>query len=127
MTCTQPLSLTSVYPYLPEMIESFGVPEKDIAKWAGLTSAVFSLCQGFTSISWGAASDRFGRKPIILIGMINTMVTMLVWGFSTNLPMAMTTRALQGLGNGNVGILRTVVAELCPWKVGESGLNHVLR
>jgi MFS family permease len=31
--------------------------------------------------------------------------------------MAMTARALQGLGNGNVGILRTTVAELCPWKV----------
>ena len=30
--------------------------------------------------------------------------------------MAMTARALQGLGNGNVGILRTTVAELCPWK-----------
>jgi MFS family permease len=30
--------------------------------------------------------------------------------------MAITARALQGLGNGNVGILRTVVAELCPWK-----------
>ncbi|KAF2789168.1 MFS general substrate transporter [Melanomma pulvis-pyrius CBS 109.77] len=112
----EPIALTSVYPYLPEMIESFGIPENDIAWWAGLTSAIFSLCQGFTSISWGAASDRFGRKPIILIGLVNTMIMMVVWGFSTNLPMAITARALQGLGNGNVGILRTMVAELCPWK-----------
>jgi MFS family permease len=44
------------------------------------------------------------------------MWTMLLWGFSTNLPMAITARALEGLGNGNVGILRTTVAELCPWK-----------
>ena len=44
------------------------------------------------------------------------MWTMLLWGFSTNLPMALTARSLQGLGNGNVGILRTTVAELCPWK-----------
>jgi MFS family permease len=98
------------------MMESFGVPENDIARWAGFASAIFSLCQAFTGIPWGAASDRFGRKPIILIGLINTMVTMLVWGFSTNLPMAIAARALQGLGNGNVGILRTTVAELCPWK-----------
>ena len=99
------------------MIEWFGVPQNDIARWAGLTSAIFSICQGFTGIPWGAASDRFGRKPIILIGLCNTLVTMLIWGFSTSLPMAMTARALQGLGNGNVGILRTTVAELCPWKV----------
>ena len=97
-------------------MESFGVPENDIARWAGFTAAVFSLCQALTGIPWGAASDRYGRKPIILIGLINTMITMLVWGFSTSLPMAITARAMQGLGNGNVGILRTTVAELCPWK-----------
>ncbi|KAF2737695.1 MFS general substrate transporter [Polyplosphaeria fusca] len=112
----EPIALTSVGPYLPEMIQSFGVPENDIARWAGLTSASFSICQAFTGIPWGAASDRFGRKPIILIGLLNTMITMLWFGFSTSLPMAMAVRALQGLGNGNVGILRTTVAELCPWK-----------
>jgi MFS family permease len=110
------MALTSIFPYVPEMMESFGVPENDIARWAGLTSATFSLCQAFTGIPWGAASDRYGRKSIILIGQCNTMITMLVWGFSTNLPMAITARALGGLSNGNVGILRTTVAELCPWK-----------
>ncbi|KAJ4299955.1 Dipeptidyl-peptidase 5 [Kalmusia sp. IMI 367209] len=112
----EPIALTSVFPYIPEMMESFGVPENDIARWAGFTSAVFSISQAVTAIPWGAASDRFGRKPTILIGLFNTMVTMLLFGFSTSLPMAITARALQGLGNGNVGILRTTVAELCPWK-----------
>lgn len=97
-------------------MERFGVAENEIARWAGLTSAIFSICQAFTGLIWGAASDHYGRKPIILLGLFNTMWTMLLWGFSTNLPMAMTARALQGLGNGNVGILRTTVAELCPWK-----------
>ncbi|PVH95967.1 MFS general substrate transporter [Periconia macrospinosa] len=112
----EPLALTSVFPYIPEMMESFGVPENDIARWAGLTSAIFSICQAVTGIPWGAASDRFGRKPIILVGLFNTMLTMLLFGFSTSLPMAIAARGLQGLGNGNVGILRTTVAELCPWK-----------
>lgn len=97
-------------------MERFGVPENEIARWAGLTSAIFSICQAFTGLIWGAASDHYGRKPVILLGLFNTMWTMLLWGFSTNLPMALTARALQGLGNGNVGILRTTVAELCPWK-----------
>lgn len=97
-------------------MESFGVPENDIPSWAGYAAATFSICQAFTGIPWGAASDRYGRKPIILIGLTNTMITMLMWGFSTSLPMAIAARALQGLGNGNVGILRTTVAELCPWK-----------
>ncbi|KAF1846352.1 MFS general substrate transporter [Cucurbitaria berberidis CBS 394.84] len=112
----EPIALTSVFPYLPELMESFGVPENDIARWAGISSATFSICQAVTGLFWGAASDRYGRKPTILIGLFNTMWAMLLWGFSVNLPMALAARALQGLTNGNVGILRTMVAELCPWK-----------
>ncbi|KAH4035514.1 hypothetical protein HBI09_087880 [Parastagonospora nodorum] len=112
----EPIALTSVFPYLPEMMESFGIPENDIARWAGAASAIFSICQASTGLLWGAASDKYGRKPIVLLGLFNTMWTMLLWGFSTNLPMALIARALEGLGNGNVGLLRTMVAELCPWK-----------
>ncbi|KAF1837135.1 MFS general substrate transporter [Decorospora gaudefroyi] len=112
----EPIALTSVFPYMPELMESFGIPKNDIARWAGIASSTFSICQAFTGLIWGAASDRYGRKPIILFGLFNTMWTMLLWGFSVNLPMALAARALGGLSNGNVGILRTTVAELCPWK-----------
>jgi len=98
------------------MIESFDIPKNDIARWAGIASAIYSLSQCLTAITWGRLSDRFGRKPIILICLINTMITSLLWGFSTSLPMALVARALSGAGNGNVGIIRTMVAEMCPWK-----------
>jgi MFS family permease len=93
--------MTSVFPYLPEMIASFGVAEKDIAGWAGATSAVFSLAQSVTAVSWGQASDRFGRKPVILTGLLCTMICFLLWGMSTSLAMAITIRAIQGASNGN--------------------------
>ncbi|OAK94159.1 MFS general substrate transporter [Phaeosphaeriaceae sp. SRC1lsM3a] len=112
----EPIALTSVYPYVPEMMESFGVPENDIARWAGITSAIFCICQACTGLLWGAASDKYGRKPILLLGLINTMWTMILWGTSTSLTQALIARGLEGLGNGNVGILRTTVAEMCPWK-----------
>ncbi|KAF7852958.1 hypothetical protein EAF04_010835 [Stromatinia cepivora] len=112
----EPVALTSVFPYLPEMIESFGVEEKDVAKWAGITSAVFSLSQCMTAILWGRASDIFGRKPTILTGLTCTMILNLVWGMSVTLPMAIIARALQGACNGNVGIIRTMVAEMVPQK-----------
>jgi MFS family permease len=83
------------------MIESLGIDKKDVAKWAGLTSAVFSLSQCLTAIFWGRASDKFGRKPTILVGLNMTMITSLVWGMSTSLPMAITARAMGGAFNGN--------------------------
>ncbi|KAK9777408.1 putative Major facilitator superfamily (MFS) profile domain-containing protein [Seiridium cardinale] len=110
----EPLAMTSVFPYLPEMIASFGVEKRDVAKWAGATSAVFSLAQSVTAVPWGRASDRFGRKPVIMTGLLCTMACFLVWGMSSSLPMAITVRAIQGASNGNVGIIRTMVAEMVP-------------
>ena len=98
------------------MIESFGVATPDIAKWAGITSAVFSLSQCVTGIAWGRASDRFGRKPVIMMGLLCTMVSCLLFGFSQSLPWAIIARSCAGASNGNVGIIRTMVAELTPQK-----------
>ncbi len=132
----EPLALTSVFPYLPEMIASFGVDQNDVARWAGFTGAIFSISQSLTAVAWGRASDRFGRKPIILCGLACTMACFLIWGMSTSLPMAIAVRAIMGSGNGNgmslhvihvsflrntadnapVGIIRTMVAELVPEK-----------
>ncbi|KAL6714113.1 hypothetical protein ACLMJK_008607 [Lecanora helva] len=112
----EPIALTSVFPYLPEMIESFNVPKNAVSKWAGITSAVFSLSQATTGIFWGRASDRYGRKPAILCAMVCAMSTSLLFGFSRSLAWAVVARSLAGASNGNVGILRTTVAELVPQK-----------
>jgi len=98
------------------MIQSFQVPTDQVAKWAGLMSAAFSLSQCLTGIAWGRASDRFGRKPMILLALTCTMISSVLFGFSRSLVWAFVTRSLQGLSNGNVGIIRTAVAELVPQK-----------
>jgi MFS family permease len=96
------------------MIESFGIDRKNVAKWAGITSAVFSLSQCVTAILWGRASDKFGRKPTILVGLSTTMFFTLLWGMSTSLPMAVTVRAFSGAcnGNGKLKVLFTYCAAL---------------
>lgn len=98
----------------PEMIRYLGVQNSEVAKMVGWTSGTFSLCQCVTAIPWGSLSDKIGRKPVILCGMLATMIFSLMFGFSTSLPMAIAARACLGLGNGNVGIIRTIVAELVP-------------
>ncbi|ODA76143.1 hypothetical protein RJ55_08426 [Drechmeria coniospora] len=110
----EPLAYTSVFPYLPEMIRDFGVGQNQVAKWAGLTSAAFSVAQSVAAVPWGKAADRFGRKPILLCGLVSTMICFIIWGMSTSLTMAITARALSGGVNGNVGIIRTMVAEMVP-------------
>ena len=112
----EPIALTSVFPYLPEMIESFGIDETNVSKWAGLTSAVFSLSQATTGVLWGRASDAFGRKAVILTGTTGCLISALLFGFSKTLVWAICTRMLAGAVNGNVGTIRTTVAEMVPQK-----------
>ncbi|KAI9802462.1 MAG: hypothetical protein M1825_002847 [Sarcosagium campestre] len=113
---SEPLILTSVFPYLPEMMEFLGVRRAEIGFYAGLTGAVFSLCQSITGVPWGWASDRWGRKTAILTGTTCTMLTSMLFGFSRSLTWAIVSRGLAGAGNGNIGIIRTMVAELVPEK-----------
>ncbi|KOS19805.1 putative membrane protein [Escovopsis weberi] len=112
----EPIAATSIFPYLPNMIRDLGVSQDHVAKWAGITTATFSVSQSLFAVPWGRASDRFGRKPVLVLGLLSTMLCFIVWGMSTSLPMAITVRAILGAGNGNVGIIRTMVAEMVPQK-----------
>ncbi|KAJ5586928.1 permease of the major facilitator superfamily [Penicillium hispanicum] len=110
----EPIVFTSILPYLPELIEYVGVPRPEVAKWAGIASAVASVSQAIMAVPWGTLSDHVGRKPIILSGLTCTMLLSILLGMSQTLPMVLVTRAFIGLMNGNVGIIRTMVAEIVP-------------
>jgi MFS family permease len=97
----EPIATTSIFPYLPQMVRDFGVEETEVAKWAGLTSAVFSIFQSFAAVPWGKIADQWGRRPSLITGLICTMICFIVWGMSTSLSMAITVRAIQGASNGN--------------------------
>ncbi|KAJ5084654.1 permease of the major facilitator superfamily, partial [Penicillium alfredii] len=110
----EPIVFTSILPYLPELVEYVGVPRNEVAKWVGICSAVASLSQALMAVPWGTASDRVGRKPVILFGLTCTMVCSIMFGMSQSLTMVLISRMMLGLMNGNVGILRTMVAEMVP-------------
>jgi len=63
----------------------------------GLLMAIYSAMQFLFSPMWGTLSDRFGRKPILMIGVFGNAITMLFLGLSTQLWMMFTARALAGV------------------------------
>jgi MFS family permease len=94
----------SIFPYIYFMIESFHMTTDDrlIAIYAGMVTSAFTFAEFSSGMLWGKISDRVGRKPILLTGLAGTGLSMLVFGFAPNLPMAVFARALGGLLNGYV-------------------------
>ncbi len=63
----------------------------------GILMAIFSLMQFLFSPFWGDLSDRYGRKPILMIGILGNGISMILMGMSTELWMLFSSRALAGL------------------------------
>lgn len=104
----------SIFPYAYRMIETFDITSDDtqISMYAGMLITSFAFAEFSTGVIWGRISDRVGRKPVLITGLIGTALSMVSFGFATSLPAAIVARALGGLLNGNVGVLQTTVAEL---------------
>lgn len=95
------------------MVQSFHVGNEDDASfYAGILISAFSLCEAISAMFWGCLSDRIGRKPVLLIGCLGTVLSLLMVGFSKNFTFALIGRALGGLLNGNIGVIQTMVGEL---------------
>lgn len=110
----EPIAFMSIFPYVYHMVESFNVADDDgkIALYAGLITSSFTFAEFSAGMFWGRMSDKIGRKPVLVMGLIGTAISMVVFGFAPNLATAMIARALGGLLNGNIGVLQTTVAEI---------------
>jgi MFS family permease len=64
----------------------------------GMAVGIYGLAQALFQIPFGALSDRVGRKPIILFGLLIFIVGSLIAGFSHSITMMMVGRTLQGVG-----------------------------
>ncbi|XP_033747531.1 protein ZINC INDUCED FACILITATOR-LIKE 1-like [Pecten maximus] len=107
------VSLTFLFPFLPEMVVGFGYAEEDKGYYAGLVASAVFAGRAVGSYFWGWLSDRYGRRPVMMITIFGNGFFSLVFGFTYNLPMAIISRFLTGLSNGTVGTAKTMLYEIC--------------
>lgn len=109
----EPIALTSIFPYAWALVKRFEIGSEDDASfYAGLLISAFSLAEALMGMYWGSLSDRVGRKPVLLLGCLGTMFSMVMVGFASNIWVALLGRAIGGLLNGNIGVIQTMVGEL---------------
>ncbi|KAG0709379.1 MFS general substrate transporter [Suillus ampliporus] len=112
---TEPIASMSIFPYINQLIRELGITGGDeaaVGYYAGIIESLFFVMQALTVLKWSRLSDRIGRKPVLSIGLLGTCTSMLCFGLSTTFWSLVVSRCMCGVLNGNIGVLKTMMAEL---------------
>src|SRR6185436_8910048 len=63
---------------------------------------------------WGNFSDRYGRRPAILAGLLLSACAYVIFGFAGSVLVLLLSRLVQGLGGGTIGVVQAYVADASP-------------
>jgi multidrug resistance protein len=77
----------------------------------GRLIASFSVAQLLAAPLWGRMSDRYGRRPALLIGLSASALAYVVFGFAASVWMLFLSRIVQGAGGGTTGVAQAYVAD----------------
>ncbi len=99
-----------VIPLLPFYATSFGATPLQV----GLLFASYSACQLVAAPLLGAWSDRWGRRPVLLLSLLGTAVSFALLALARNLPMLFAARVVDGLSGGNISTARAYIADVTP-------------
>ncbi|POW09740.1 hypothetical protein PSTT_06617, partial [Puccinia striiformis] len=84
----------------------------DVTILGGILGSIFSFCQFLISPIIGRLSDRYGRRPILLMTMIGNIISAILWLTSTSFGPYVLSRAVGGLSEGNVQLSIAVISDV---------------
>ncbi|HEX6812228.1 MAG TPA: MFS transporter [Planctomycetota bacterium] len=116
--CLDMVGLLMIVPLLPFYVKRLagdGVDVGGVTLETGLLSGIvvsaFTVAQLLSAPFWGRCSDRWGRRPVLLIALGAAALAYLVFGFADSLWLLMLSRLVQGAGGGTVGVIQAYVAD----------------
>jgi MFS family permease len=112
------VGLLMVVPLLPFYVKNLGGSGVNVLGMhlgigilSGVIASAFTVAQLLSSPMWGRFSDKFGRRPALLIALSAAAVAYIVFGFAESLWLLLLSRIVQGAGGGTVGVIQAYVAD----------------
>jgi MFS transporter, DHA1 family, tetracycline resistance protein len=104
---------TLILPVIPFLVGQY-VPPEQLGLFVGLVVSVFALCAFFAAPVLGALSDRYGRRPILMLSLFGSAVGYVIFGLGGALWVLFAGRMIDGLTAGNVSTIYAYVADTFP-------------
>lgn len=119
LTFVDVLGLTIILPLLHLYAVAFGASPLEVL----VTAAAFPLAQLIGVPVMGALSDRFGRKPLLLISQISTCLSFVMLGFANSLGMVILSRVFDGIFGANLATAQAALADITDDSTRAQGLG----
>lgn len=115
------LGFSLILPLLPYYAETF----KANQTVTGILIASYALMQLIGAPILGRLSDRFGRRPVLLLSVFGTFLGFLLLGFANALWMLFASRILDGLTGGNLSVAQAYISDVTDEKSRSKGLGMI--
>jgi MFS transporter, DHA1 family, tetracycline resistance protein len=106
------LSIGIIVPVLPALVGKFTADPAEQAHWYGVVVFAFSLASFFATPLLGALSDRYGRRPLLLIGFCGLAINFFATALATALWMLVASRLVGGAMQANATVANAYVADI---------------
>ncbi|MDE1949078.1 MAG: TCR/Tet family MFS transporter [Burkholderiales bacterium] len=108
------LAIGVIVPVLPGLVGKFTASAAEQTHWYGVITFVFALSSFVGNPVLGALSDRWGRRPILLIGFCGLAINFFMTALSTALWMLVVSRLIGGAMASNAAVASAYVADITP-------------
>ena len=115
------LGFSLILPLLPYYAETFKANQTT----TGILIASYAVMQLIGAPILGRLSDRFGRRPVLLLSVFGTFLGFLLLGFANALWMLFASRILDGLTGGNLSVAQAYISDVTDEKSRSKGLGMI--
>jgi DHA1 family tetracycline resistance protein-like MFS transporter len=108
------VSIGLIIPVLPPLVGTFTGSQADQAFWYGAVAFSFGIANFFGAPVLGALSDRYGRRPVLLLGFCGLALNFFATALAPALWMLIAVRLVGGMMQANVAVANAYVADITP-------------
>ncbi|WP_245974250.1 multidrug effflux MFS transporter [Bosea caraganae] len=110
LMATNALAIDAMLPALPQIGAALGITEPNDRQWI---ITAYLLGFGVSQIIYGTLSDRFGRRPVLMFGLVIYVAASVLASFAGSFQMMMFARVLQGVGAAATRVLAVSIVRDC--------------